>query len=129
MTDDDRWIDEVFAAIDRKDAAAFADFFASEATFRFGNFPPVCGRAAIADSVAAFFAALHSLQHRIEERWLLPDTAIVTGTVTYTRHDSSTLQVPFANVMKLNAGNIHGYFIFVDNSALFASHGASVQSE
>lgn len=125
MWDDGSWIDELFAAIDRMDAVAFAEFFEPEATFRFGNFPPVSGRAAIAQSTAAIFATLGAVRHYVEERWLLPDAAIVTGTVTYTRLDGSTLQVPFANVMKPRAGKIHGYFIFVDNSALFASQGVS----
>jgi hypothetical protein len=51
----------------------------------------------------------------------LPDAAICIGVVTYTRHDGSTLQVPFANVMKLRPGGIHDYRIFTDNSALFAA--------
>ena len=125
MSDDGRWIDELFAAIDRKDVAAFSEFFAPEATFRYSNSPPAIGRAAIAQSVAALFVALRAVRHRIDERWLLPDTAIVTGTVTYTRHDGSTLQVPFANVLKRTADKIQGYFIFVDSSALFTTQVAS----
>ena len=125
MSDAGRWIDELFAAIDRRDAAAFAGFLAADGRFRFGNFPPVQGRAAITEAVSAFFGALRGLRHAIEERWLLPDAAVVTGSVTYTRHDGSTLQVPFANVFKLRGSEIRDYVIYVDNSALFAAPAAA----
>jgi SnoaL-like domain len=114
------WIDELFAAIDRKDQVAFAEFLLPDARFRYGNYVPVQGRSAIAETVADFFAALRGLEHQLEDRWVLPDTAIITGTVIYTRHNDSTLRVPFANILKLRHGGIHDYLIFVDNSGLFA---------
>jgi hypothetical protein len=39
--------------------------------------------------------------------------------VTYTRHDGSTLRVPFANVFKVDAGLVAEYLIFVDVSRLY----------
>jgi uncharacterized protein (TIGR02246 family) len=120
VPDDGRWIDQLFAAIDSRDAQAFAAFLSPDARFCFGNQPPVRGREAIAEVVAQFFAALRGLRHRLEERWVLGDAAIVTGIVTYTRHDGSTLSVPFANVFKLREGMISDYRIFADASALFA---------
>lgn len=116
----DALIDNLFAAIDRKDAAGFAGLLDADASFRFGNSEPVSGRDTITAVVAGFFSALQALSHRLEDRWILPDAAIVTGRVTYTRHDGSSLEVPFANVLKLRDGHIRRYLIFVDNSALFA---------
>ncbi|MGA9334366.1 MAG: nuclear transport factor 2 family protein [Rudaea sp.] len=115
-----RWVDELFAAIDRKDHEAFVSFLLPDACFRFGNNPPLHGRVAIAAAVAGFFSALRSLCHRIEDRWEMEDAAIVVGSVTYVRHDGGTLEVPFANVFKLGKGGIRDYQIFVDNSTLFA---------
>jgi ketosteroid isomerase-like protein len=115
------FIDDLLAVIDRKDAKAFAAFLTPDASFRFGNNPPVAGREAIEAVVAGFFKAIGSMRHELENQWLLPDAAICTGMVTYTRHDGSTLQVPFANVMKFRPAGIHDYLIFTDNSALFAS--------
>jgi ketosteroid isomerase-like protein len=124
MADDGRWIDELFAAIDRKDAVAFAGFLAPDASFRFGNLPAVVGRDAIIAFVGGFFGAVQGVRHRLEDRWRVADATIVTGNVTYTRHDGSTLSVPFANVMKSQGGGIRDYIIFVDNSALFAPAAA-----
>jgi ketosteroid isomerase-like protein len=119
MHPEGRWIDELFAAIDRKDTAAFADFLAEDGSFRFGNAEAVIGRAAIAETVASFFAAIGSLNHRVEERWLVSGGAVVTGRVRYTRRDGSCLEVPFANVFKRDDDGIHDYRIYVDNSELF----------
>ena len=46
----------LFAAIDARDADAFAAFLAEDGEFRFGNAPAVRGRAAIRAAVAGFFA-------------------------------------------------------------------------
>jgi uncharacterized protein (TIGR02246 family) len=115
------FINDLLAAIDRKDANAFAAFLTPDATFRFGNNPAVVGREAIEAAVGAFFKAIQSVSHDLQSQWSLPDAAICIGVVTYTRHDGSTLQVPFANVLKLGPGGIHDYLIFADNSALFAA--------
>jgi ketosteroid isomerase-like protein len=56
----------VFTAVDARDAAAFADFFAPDGVFRFGNAPPCVGREAIREFVEGFFSALAGLEHRIE---------------------------------------------------------------
>jgi ketosteroid isomerase-like protein len=119
MDTEGRWIDDLLAAIDQKDHAAFTSFLLPDARFRYGNSLPVQGRTAIAETVAGFFSALKSLKHKIEDRWVLPNVAIITGIVTYTRHDGSTLKVPFSNVLKLSPAGIHEYLIFIDSSALF----------
>ncbi|MEO8921260.1 MAG: nuclear transport factor 2 family protein [Caldimonas sp.] len=116
-----RWVEDLFAAIDRKDASAFVAFLSPEASLRFANQAPVRGRDAIGESIAGLFAALHELQHRVEDRWSVPGALVVTGNVTYVRHDGSSLCVPFANVMKVRDERIYDYQIFVDNSALFAT--------
>lgn len=116
----DAFIGQLLAAIDARDAKAFAGFLTSDASFRFGNHPAVIGREAIKVTVGDFFRAIKSVCHRLEEQWSFPEVVICTGTVTYTRHDGSTLQVPFANVLKVRPAGIYDYRIFVDNSALFA---------
>lgn len=110
---------DLLATIDATDAKAFGQFLTPDARFRFGNNHAIVGREAVEATVAGFFAAIKGLSHRLEDRWMLPELAICTGLVTYTRRDGSTLQVPFANVMKLRQGRIHDYQIFIDNSALF----------
>jgi hypothetical protein len=51
--------------------------------------------------------------------WESDDKIFQKLTVTYTRHDGSTLEVPAANILTLRDGLINEYLIYVDNSALF----------
>ena len=111
----------LFAAIDGRDADAFVAFIAEDGEFRFGNAPPVVGRAAIRAAVAGFFAAIGGCRHRLLASWTSPGTAVCEGEVTYTRHDGSTLAVPFVNVFALGDGRIRSYRIYIDNGPLFSA--------
>ncbi len=112
------WLRELFQAIDQRDVDGFAAFLTDDAQFRFGNADPVLGRPAIRHAVAAFFASIQSIQHRIYDVWWLEDAVICHGTATYTRHDATELSVPFANVFKFDGERVREYLIFADVSAL-----------
>lgn len=113
-------LDELFSAIDAMDADRFAGFLAPDCAFRFGNLPPVEGRAAVREFVAGFFGALGGIRHELVERIDAPGRIAMHGVVTYTRKDGSTLSVPFANVFRLRGGKVGDYLVFIDNNALFA---------
>jgi ketosteroid isomerase-like protein len=115
-----RWLEELFEAIDSKDAAAFAGFLTEDAVFRFGNGPLARGRDDVRDTVAAFFAGVKSLKHSIRESWTVADAVVMHGHVTYTRLDGSDLTVPFANVFKLDGALVREYLIFADASQLWS---------
>jgi ketosteroid isomerase-like protein len=113
-------IDELFKAIDGKDAGKFAAHLATDCVFRFGNLPSIEGRANAEQFVAAFFDSIASLSHTIMELWELPEGVICHGQVTYTRKNQTTLTVPFANVLKGNGEGISEYLIFADTSELYS---------
>jgi hypothetical protein len=79
----------------------------------------VVGRESIGAAVAGFFDAVAALAHTRGKHWSLPDTEIVTGEVCYTRLDSSTLTVPFCNLLTMRGDLIEDYRVFVDNSQLW----------
>jgi ketosteroid isomerase-like protein len=114
---------QLIAAIDARDADAFAAFIAGDGEFRFGNAAPVRGRAAIREAVAGFFKAIGGCRHRLLQTWTGPHTAVCEGEVTYTRLDGSTLTVPFVNVFELGRGGIRSYRIYIDNGPLFSPGG------
>lgn len=113
------WIEALFAAIDRRDAEAFAGFLADDARFVFGNLPAVEGRAAIRDFVAGFFSSIRAVSHAVPDAWQADGTVVCRGQVTYTRHDGSTLTVPFANVFRMAGDKVCDYRIYMDASALY----------
>lgn len=112
----------LFSAIDRKDAARFAQFLAPDCMFRFGNGEPVSGRENVAAAVEGFFGAVARLSHTLADWWPTEAGTVCHGMVRYTRHDGSELEVPFSNVFYLSdEGLIRQYLIFTDNSALFSA--------
>lgn len=117
----DLWLQSLFASIDAKDTAGFADHLTDEAIFQFGNLPPVAGREAIAAFVGAFFASLDSVAHTIDAHWVSGDTLICQGRVRYRRLDGREIAIPFANIMQLRGGRPFDYRIYADASPLFAS--------
>jgi SnoaL-like domain len=111
-------IDGVFRAIDSKDPAAFAGFLSPQCRFIFGNLPAIVGRSKVQNFVASFFDSISNLSHTINDSWSIPDGFICHGQVTYTRHDGTTLTVPFANICHLDSLEICDYRIFADTSQL-----------
>ncbi len=118
---DRAWWEHVFAVVDAGDAAGFVDLLTPDAQFRFGNAPVISGSDAIRAAVAGFFAAIASSRHQLLGMWKGAGTTVCEGLVTYTRHDGSTLSVPFANVFELRGAKIAAYRIYIDNSSLFGN--------
>ena len=113
------WIDEVFKAIDAKDAERFASFIAADGTFLFGNAPAVSGRDAIRAAVAGFFASVRGLSHQLHSVSEENGKVWSRGIVTYVRHDGSSLSAPFCNYFEMGNGGVRHYQIYVDASALY----------
>jgi ketosteroid isomerase-like protein len=114
------WWERLFAVIDAGDAPSFVAFLTADAQFQFGNMPVVVGSEAIRAAASGFFAAIASSRHRLLRTLNGASAAACEGEVSYTRHDGSTLCVPFANVFAFRADKIAAYRIYIDNSALFA---------
>lgn len=117
------WLTEFFAAIDRMDAAAFAEHFESSAgRFRFANQPPLEGRALIEQGCSGIFSLLASIRHEVLSSWVADGDLLVEGQVHYRRTDGFELSVPFMSVFEFVAespGLIDCYRVFVDSHALF----------
>ena len=111
---------DLFAAIDRKDTEAFVEFLTEDAKFRFGSSPPAVGSDAIAKAVGGFFQSIADLKHEIDRTIREGDTLVCEGSVTYTRHDGSTIALPFANVFELADEKIADYKIYMDIGPLHA---------
>ncbi len=114
----------LFNAIDARDAHAFCDFLCPDVVFNFANAPTLHGREQVHAAITGFFASLAGLRHELAEHWLSGDHLIMRGSVTYTRHDGSSLSVPFANIFRLRDGLIGEYRIFGDFSALASASAA-----
>ena len=117
---DNAWTTEMFQSIDAKDTERFLAFLTEEAQFCFGNALPRLGRQDIAALLAGFFASIKALRHDVLNTWTVPDYVLCQETVTYTRHDGSTLSVPFVDVFSMRGTLVKDYLIYVDASHLYA---------
>ena len=119
------WIRKLYdGAVDRMDAAGFAAVFTDDAWMRFGNADPIIGREAIESAIAQFFTMIAGLKHTTTGIWSQQDAVIYEATVTYTRHDGRTVQVPAVTIFRLRksaTGPVaHRVQMFVDLAPLFA---------
>ena len=87
---------------------------------RFGSSPPVHGHSGIRQAVESFFATFAALRHDISGLICEGDRVACEGTVTYTRHDGSTITLPFANFFGLRQGLIATYHVYIDIAPLYA---------
>lgn len=116
---DKAWWQSLFEKIDSKDVPGFLGFLTTDAEFRFANNPPAVGHEAIGAVVGGFLGAIGGSRHHLLHAWEDEETAVCEGEVTYTRHDGSTLVVPFVNVFYMRDGQVARYLIYIDNSELF----------
>jgi ketosteroid isomerase-like protein len=112
-------LDRLFAAIDAKDAAAFAAFVSEDGIFRFGSAPAVNGRAAIQAAVADFFSTIDGLSHSVTRVWRDDASLACEGEVCYRRHDGSEVVIPFVDVFEFDGELISAYKIYIDIAPLY----------
>ena len=112
-------IPELFKSIDNQDMDSFIGYLDKDVVFRFGNMPEVKGKENVRASVQGFYDSIKALSHQVNEILDKDDKLVCSGTVTYTRQDSSKLTVPFANIFKIDDGSIKEYLIYADISELY----------
>ncbi len=113
------WIPRLFHSIDTNDPDTFASFLTPDALFKFANQEPVSGKEAARQTVAEFLSSIKAIHHDVLDIWEKEGAIACRGLVTYTRHDSGQLRVPFANVFKMQGNLIQEYLIYVDASQLY----------
>ncbi len=113
-------IEDIAKSIDSKDAKKFSEYITEDGTFRFGNAEPVQGRKNIEDYVAYFFSMIKRSEHKVVELWDEGKNIIWQGEVRYTRLDEKKVTVNFVNIFNMKEDMITDYFIYIDNTPLFA---------
>lgn len=113
-------VTDLFADVDRMDAAAFASHLSEDCTLRFGNAEEIKGREAIESAIAQFFTTIKGLSHEIVKAWDLDDATILRLEVTYTRHDGQTVTVPVVTIYERGDDLIDDYRVYVDLVPVYA---------
>ena len=113
------FIQNLYLAIDGMDTAKLVSQMTGDSSFRFANMPAVEGKPNITAFLDGFFQSIKGLAHSGLEFWNTADVWFVSGYVNYTRHDDSTLKVPFSVLLKMKSDLIKEFMVFVDNSELY----------
>lgn len=118
---DTAWWQRLCETIDAKDTRGFVAYLSEDCEFRFANGPAVVGPAAIAAAVDGFWASIRGSRHEILHSWGNASSAVCEGTCTYTRHDGSTITLPFVDVLHFRGEKAARYNIYMDVGPLYAT--------
>jgi hypothetical protein len=113
------WLDDLLASIDEKNTSRFLRFLTDAAVFRFGSAAPVSGTESIRAAVDGFFSTIAGSKHVLDKILVEGGTLVCEGEVTYTRHDESTITLPFANIFEMEGDLISHYKIYADAGPLY----------
>ena len=110
----------LFADIDTMVPDAFAQHLAENVTMRFGNAPPLHGRAACRKAWADFCGLVDGVRHEVVHQWSVGDTTIAETAVTYTRKNGVRVTVPVVTIYRAGGDLIDEYRVFLDLAPVFA---------
>lgn len=115
----DNYIKDMYGVVDAMNGAGLAAMMTENGKFRFANIPAVEGRENITGFLDNFYQSIKGIAHSQLEDWKVDNNRFATGLVTYTRHDDTSLSVPFSVILKMQGDLIDEYLIFVDTSELY----------
>jgi ketosteroid isomerase-like protein len=109
----------LFARGEAFDSAGFIGFFTDKPMYQFGNGEPCLTKAAIKDSVDAFFGSVEALYHDIRNIWEMGDTVFVEMDVMYWRKDGTSVILPCSDILRFEGHQIQELRIYMDANPLF----------
>ena len=117
-----RFHQDLFAAVDSREAEKVAPFVTDDVAFRFGSAEPTYGRADLVAASREFSASIAGIHHTIIRAWgPEPGVAVVELQVTYRRHDGSEITLPCCNIFRMRDGLVGDYRIYMDVAPVFSS--------
>ena len=125
-TEDDwmEWVENIFEALDAKDADGFVAMLTQGAEVRFGNGALREGRAAVRDAFNDFFSAVDMISHAFTSQLRVDDTLIIEQMVTLSRPQGNAVVLPAVTVFELAEGKADRMQTYIDVSPLFPSGAA-----
>jgi ketosteroid isomerase-like protein len=113
----------MFDALDRGDIEQMVQFMTDDVMTTFGNFPELNGKAAFHAMFRDVAASISAVRHDIHNLWQVredSDVLVARMTVTYTRHDGSTISLPCCNVFRMHANLVSHYSVYMDISPVLS---------
>jgi ketosteroid isomerase-like protein len=108
------WVRDHYALVDAAEVDRYVQDFAPDVELRFASYPPVHGREAVREALAAGHAE-HAMAHTVVNCWEVGDTTILEFDVRYTYPDGHSHVVPsVALVRRDSEGLMSSVRIYVE---------------
>lgn len=107
-------VTRLFARGEAFDSEGFIEFFTDTPVYQFGNYAPCFTKAAIKQSVDAFFSQVSALYHEIKMTWEVGEVVFVEMDVIYWRKDGSVVTLPCCDIFRLEGDKVSELRIFMD---------------
>ncbi len=118
----DDWVSAFFRDADTLSVEKLLAWYVDTIEVRFGNAPPIHGRAAAEQAFRQFYSSLSGMRHRREALVSTDDLAAQMAVVTYIRKDGSEVSMPVAShLRRVGDRKIDRLWIFIDLAPLFGS--------
>lgn len=112
----EQMVQAMCAAVDEGDAAAFAAWFAEDATYRFGNADTLVGPGAIAEATRGARTVLPWVRHRVDQVAEIDDQLFCRFTIETEAPDGTPLALPCVTVITMAGERIGDYRVHMDLS-------------
>jgi hypothetical protein len=110
------WVREHYALVDAAQVDRYVEDFADDVELRFGSYPPVRGRAAVRDVLAAGHAE-HAMAHTVVGCWESGADTILEFDVLYTYADGHSQLAPSVALIRRDVNGLTTSLrVYVDKS-------------
>jgi ketosteroid isomerase-like protein len=110
---------ELFNALDVE--RALSQYYADDAYYRYGSFPPAIGKDAIrAATYSTHLDFVKGMSFKVLETWAQGNVVIAELELHHNLADGSTLVLPCTDVVRFAAGKVQDFRVYMDPSPLLA---------
>lgn len=103
------------------DVKTSMNYYAEDAIYRYGSFPPVLGKAAIeAMANSSHLDFIEKMEFNVLKTWEFEDTVIAQMELPHWLKDGRNLVIPCVDVVKFSQdGMVKEFLVYIDSSPLF----------
>ena len=114
-------IKDLIALFEKMDVETALTYFTEDGLYRFGNYPPAIGKAAIRQATtASHLDQIKGISFDIKAMWENADAVICEMDVNYIRNDNTVLTLPCTDIFRMEGELIREMLVYMDASPLFA---------
>lgn len=106
------------------DVATSLNYYADDAVYRYGSYPPVIGKQAIEQSAnSSHLDFIEKMEFNVLQTWEEGNTVIAKMELPHKLKDGRELVLPCLDVVTFNdEGMVKEFLVYIDSSPLFQQH-------